>query len=135
MSDYDNTNSGVLFGNFRKSAESDPDYTGSLNVMGVDFNFAGIAESESKINVSIPEGVGMGSMERTDKEGRSEKYPDWRGHLDFSDGRKVGIAAWKRVAKKSGNPFLSIKAEPIGESDGGHQPQRDATPSDSSVPF
>lgn len=134
MSDYDNTNSGVLFGNFRKSDSTDPDYTGSLNVMGVDYDFSGTAESEDKISVSIPSGIGSGFMERTDKEGRSEKYPDWRGHVDLSDGRKVGIAAWKRIAKKTGNPFLSIKAEPVSENEGGHQPQQDATPS-SSVPF
>ena len=133
MSDYDNTNSGVLFGNYKKNDPSDPDYTGNLNVMGIDFEFTGVAESLDRISVAITEGRGSGFMERTDKEGRSEKYPDWRGHVDLSDGRKVGIAAWKRIAKKSGNPFLSIKAEPVNDTDGG-QPEQDAAPS-SSMPF
>ncbi len=47
--------------------------------------------------------------------------------MDFSDGKKIGVAAWKRIAKKSGNPFLSLKAEPI---DGGAEVQQDATPSE-----
>jgi len=134
MDNYDNTNSGVLFGNWKKGGDQDPDYTGSLNVMGLEYDLTGNAESDSKINVAIPQGTAVGSMERTDKEGRSEKYPDWRGHIDFADGKKVGIAAWKRVAKKSGNPFLSIKAEPISDTPDGGGSQVDATPSES-MPF
>ena len=33
---YDNTNSGALFKNDKKGVEARPDYTGSLNVGGVD---------------------------------------------------------------------------------------------------
>ena len=35
--DYDNTNRGALFRNDRKEQEKQPDYTGSLNVEGVDY--------------------------------------------------------------------------------------------------
>jgi len=38
MSSYDNTNSGVLFRNDRRrEGKNDPEYTGTLNVAGVEF--------------------------------------------------------------------------------------------------
>lgn len=37
MTQYDNTNRGALFKNDRKTKESQPGYTGSLNVDGVEY--------------------------------------------------------------------------------------------------
>lgn len=37
MTDYDNTNRGVLFKNARKTKDTQPGYTGSLNVEGVEY--------------------------------------------------------------------------------------------------
>lgn len=37
MSNYDNTNRGVLFKNERKTKDTQPGYTGSLNVDGVEY--------------------------------------------------------------------------------------------------
>lgn len=40
MTQYDNTNRGVLFDNDRKETDSHPDMTGKLNVNGVDHWFS-----------------------------------------------------------------------------------------------
>jgi hypothetical protein len=37
MTKYDNTNKGVLFKNDRKDSDRHPDYTGNINVDGVEF--------------------------------------------------------------------------------------------------
>jgi len=48
MQEFDNTNRGVLFNNKeRKIKETDPDYSGSVNIKGVDFWLSGwIKESK-----------------------------------------------------------------------------------------
>ena len=37
MTEYDNTNRGVLFKNDRKDSDKHPDYKGNINVNGVEF--------------------------------------------------------------------------------------------------
>ena len=37
MTDYDNTNRGVLFKNQRKDSDKHPDYTGNINIGGTEF--------------------------------------------------------------------------------------------------
>jgi len=41
MADYDNTNRGSIWKNDKKETEKHPDFTGSLNVNGVDFWVSG----------------------------------------------------------------------------------------------
>jgi uncharacterized protein (DUF736 family) len=48
MSQYDNTNRGVLFRNEKKKSEKHPDYSGQVDVEGVEWELAGwIKESKS----------------------------------------------------------------------------------------
>jgi len=37
MSDYDNTNTGAMFKNKKKTTDKHPDYTGQANVAGVEY--------------------------------------------------------------------------------------------------
>jgi len=57
MSQYDNTNRGVLFENNRKESDSHPDLTGTININGVEHWFSGWRKSsrngEEFISVSI----------------------------------------------------------------------------------
>ena len=54
MSNYDNTNSGVLFKNDKKGNEKAPDYKGKVNIDGKDKDIAGwIREGKSGKFISI----------------------------------------------------------------------------------
>jgi uncharacterized protein (DUF736 family) len=54
MSNYDNTNSGVLFKNDKKGNEKAPDYKGKVNVEGKEKDIAGwIREGKSGKFISI----------------------------------------------------------------------------------
>ena len=54
MSNYDNTNSGVLFKNDKKGNEKAPDYKGKVNVEGNEKDIAGwIREGKSGKFISI----------------------------------------------------------------------------------
>lgn len=54
MSNYDNTNSGVLFKNDKKSNEKAPDYKGKINIEGKEKEIAGwIREGKSGKFISI----------------------------------------------------------------------------------
>lgn len=59
MTEYDNTNRGVLFVNSQKKTEKSPDYSGSLDVNGIQYNIAGWKKQSKKgttflsLNVSL----------------------------------------------------------------------------------
>jgi len=54
MSNYDNTNSGVLFKNDKKGNEKAPDYKGKVNVNGKELEIAGwVREGKSGKFISI----------------------------------------------------------------------------------
>ena len=110
--EYDNTNRGVLFANYGKDADG-PDYSGKINIEGQDQNLYGYVESDMKVSIKSADGNLVGSIEKVDKEGRSEKYPDWKGSAGGGVGN-YGVAGGKRTSKK-GNNFLSLSIEKRSE--------------------
>ena len=50
MTEFDNTNRGVLYRNENKTSENHPDYSGSVNVAGTDFWLSGWLKESKKDN-------------------------------------------------------------------------------------
>jgi hypothetical protein len=42
-----------------------------------------------------------------DEEKQSENHPDYTGSIELEDGRKLRLAAWRRVSNNSDKKFLS----------------------------
>jgi hypothetical protein len=61
---YDDTNRGTLFTNDRKEEEKHPDYTGSLNVGGVEYRISGWKRTSKAgakfLSLSVREKTDMG---------------------------------------------------------------------------
>lgn len=75
---YDNTNSGALFKNEKKSTDKHPDYTGSINVLGMEFWIsAWIKTSQS--------GKKYMSLAVTKKEPKGESRPAQAQTADMDD--------------------------------------------------
>lgn len=128
--EFDNTNRGVLFANYQRGDDG-PEYSGKINVEGNEQNLFGKVESEVKVSVYTADGLIKGHMEKTDKEGKSEKYPDWKGKAEGNDS-SYNLAGWKRISKK-GAAFLSISIEASSPAPV-QQPVQEAA-SDDSLPF
>jgi uncharacterized protein (DUF736 family) len=48
MTEYDNTNRGVLFREYEKESEKHPDYKGSINIEGKDYWLSGWKQQSKK---------------------------------------------------------------------------------------
>lgn len=68
MTDYDNTNSGVLFKNDKEGNEKRPDYTGEINVDGKDLRLAAWIKTSAKGNKFM-------SLRVSEKEERRDSQP------------------------------------------------------------
>ena len=69
MSNYDNTNSAVLFKNDKKGNEKAPDYKGKGNKDGKDFDIAGwIREGKSGEFISIKFSEPFKKQEKTERQ-------------------------------------------------------------------
>ena len=83
MSNYDNTNSGVLFKNDRKEKESHPDYKGSITVDGTEYWLSSwIKEGQKGKFMSLSVQPKQQAEKPAQKQARREPPP---GHSDFSD--------------------------------------------------
>ena len=129
MTQYDDTNRGVLFANYQREDDG-PEYSGKLNVAGEDLNLYAKVDSDTKVDVYTADGSFKGAIEKVDKEGKSEKYPDWKGEGNSTKSGAFGIAAWKRMSKKGAN-FLSLSIESKGTA----PPQETVVEDEGSLPF
>jgi len=78
---FDNTNKGVLFKNRDKESEKHPDFTGTLNIEGVEMNLAAWARKSKK-------GVGYLSVaisEKKEKRGEHVLTSEEEDKIDLSD--------------------------------------------------
>lgn len=73
MADYDDTNRGAIFQNARKLSEKHPDYTGTLNVGGVEYWLSGWKKTSKK------DGKPYLSLSVTLKEEKASTKDDRRG--------------------------------------------------------
>ena len=63
---YDNTNRGVLFGNKRKETDNHPDYTGSIDIAGVEHWLSGWKKVSSKGETYLSLSIGKPKEEKPD---------------------------------------------------------------------
>lgn len=118
---YENKDNGVLFAAAEKPTDDAPDSTGKLFIGEKEYALASWKlkqDGEDQLDLQFKakgssqvSADGDGSMQRTDKEGKSDKYPDWKGTIGVATpvGRdEYEIAGWKRTSK-AGNHFLSLK--------------------------
>lgn len=118
MSEYDNTNSGVMFRPFQ---EQKLVLQGNVNINGKETRIIGIMDTLTKGGDPV-----MVIYERKcvlfKNEKKKEKSPDYSGPIDETDLRMAG---WK--GNKDGKPYLSIRVS--------KQENQDSEPSQSDDPL
>jgi hypothetical protein len=82
MSDYDRTNSGILFKNDKKESDRHPDYTGSININGTEhFLSAWIKNGAKGKFMSLS--IGKVKDRQESKPRRDSPLPDVDGEIPF----------------------------------------------------
>ncbi len=142
MSEWDNSNSGALFKENKKS-DSHPDYKGKAGFDGTQHWASGWVKSEGEdkyLSLSFQEvdgsGAGSGRLTRNSRK-NSERHPDFVGTASL-DGTEYSLAGWKRTARTSGKEFISLKAEPPRDAPQKQEPAAASVSSgvdDDEIPF
>ena len=83
---YDNTNTGVLFKNEKKSSEKSPDFTGKVDINGKEYRLAGWFKFGSKSGTKF---ISLKASEPDEKYERKQQASD--GEDSF---RKAGASDW-----------------------------------------
>ena len=73
--EYDNTNRGVLFKAQEKKSEKSPDYTGKINVDGVDKDLSGWIKKSKNGNTFLSLSVKEPYIKEPDNSHSNEKTP------------------------------------------------------------
>lgn len=113
---YDNTNSGTLGKNRKPKSDRSPQYTGKINLDGLDLWLSGW-EKEDFMTDDV--GISLALNRKDERECKATgsikfnpnaigNQPTYRGVI-LVDGIKYEIVAWPRKSN-DGNKFLSIKA-------------------------
>ena len=78
---YDNTNRGVLFKNDKQGNEKRPDYTGTINVGGTDFQLS----AWIKASKAGDKYMSLSVQPKRDTDKRPERGPAEEARMDFDD--------------------------------------------------
>jgi len=121
---------GTLFPVEERTSEDDPTSSGKINIDGKDYYLdawilrdPGRDRSKDTMDLrfkakgsSRASGDGHGTMQRVDKTGKSDKYPDWKGELKLeASGMELEVSGW--IKQPSGKkPFLSLSVKPLERS-------------------
>jgi len=86
MSDYDNTNRGVLFKNDKKTTEKHPDYQGNINVNGTEYKLAAWIKTSKKgdkfMSISVSSMAENASKQKHDKAKADGYAPERKAFVD-----------------------------------------------------
>ena len=115
-------NSGVLYAtdySHPKARESDPPMSGKLFIGEREHWFKGWNNDErTQIDIECTpkdtqgDNKGKGTIKKTDKDGKSDNYPDYKGHLRTANGDQYWVSAWRREPSGGAKwPFLSFAIE------------------------
>lgn len=104
MSDYDNNNRGAVFQPF-----DDQKFIlqGKLNLNGKDYPVVVMQMVSKNGNKRLEIYQKMGAMFEDNKDGKSEKAPDYSGPMDLIEGN-LRLAGWRE--QKDGKPYMSLQA-------------------------
>ena len=78
---YDNTNTGALFKNAKKTSENQPDYRGPINVEGVDLEIAAWLKTSKKGEKFMS--LKVGPKWEPKEQGEPKPAPDFDDDLDL----------------------------------------------------